>query len=197
MRDGITLRVDVYRPDAPGAFPVLYTCAMHNKDLQRVEVAENLKVGQPAWSTQWYGVIEGGDSKRFVANGYVHVIGQVRGGHKSEGELFVDDEWDHYDTIEWITQQPWCDGNVGMVGHLRLRGRAVAGRRPGSPGAQGHLPVRLRRLLRWPRGLPRPAPGRRHPDHALPHRPVQQPAHAHRHAAGAAAARSRKPGRRP
>jgi uncharacterized protein len=116
MRDGVTLRVDVYRPDAPGAFPVLYTCAMHNKDLQRVEVAENLKVGQPAWSTQWYGVIEGGDSKRFVANGYVHVIGQVRGGHKSEGDLFVNDEWDHYDTIEWITQQPWSDGNVGMVG---------------------------------------------------------------------------------
>ena len=88
MRDGVTLRVDVYRPDAPGTFPVLYTCAMHNKDLQRVEVAENLKVGQPAWSTQWYGVIEGGDSKRFVANGYVHVIGQVRGGHKSEGQLW-------------------------------------------------------------------------------------------------------------
>ena len=51
MRDGVTLRVDVYRPEAPGKFPVLYTCAMHNKDLQRVEVAENLKVGQPAWST--------------------------------------------------------------------------------------------------------------------------------------------------
>jgi len=28
----------------------------------------------------------------------------------------VNDEWDHYDTIEWITQQPWCDGNIGMVG---------------------------------------------------------------------------------
>jgi uncharacterized protein len=116
MRDGVTLRVDVYRPDAPGTFPVLYTCAMHNKDLQRVEVAENLKVGQPAWSTQWYGVVEGADSKRLVANGYVHVIGQVRGGHKSEGQFGVGDDWDHYDTIEWMTQQPWCDGNVGMIG---------------------------------------------------------------------------------
>ena len=71
---------------------------------------------------------------------------------------------------------------------LGLRRRAVEGRRPGAPGAQGHLPARRRRLLRRPRGLPRPAPGRRHPDDALPHRPVQQPAHAHRHAAGAAAA---------
>ncbi len=63
MRDGVNLVVDVYRPDAPGTYPVLYACAMHNKDLQRVEVAENLKVGQPAWSTQWYGLIEAGDSQ--------------------------------------------------------------------------------------------------------------------------------------
>ncbi len=25
-------------------------------------------------------------------------------------------EWDSYDLIEWIADQPWCDGNVGMVG---------------------------------------------------------------------------------
>ncbi|MBI5440754.1 MAG: CocE/NonD family hydrolase [Deltaproteobacteria bacterium] len=133
MRDGIKLRVDVYRPDAPGRFPVLYTCAMHNKDLQRVEVAENLKVPQPAWSTMWYGVIEGGDSKRFVANGYVHVIGQVRGGHKSEGIPFQNDEWDHYDTFEWLVAQPWCDGNIGMVGLSAFAGeqwRAAAQNHP-------------------------------------------------------------------
>ncbi|WP_101811037.1 CocE/NonD family hydrolase [Geodermatophilus sabuli] len=23
---------------------------------------------------------------------------------------------DSYDLIEWIAEQPWCDGNVGMVG---------------------------------------------------------------------------------
>ena len=48
MRDGVHLAVDVYRPKAAGAHPVLYTCAMHNKDLQRAEIAEDLKVGQPA-----------------------------------------------------------------------------------------------------------------------------------------------------
>ena len=141
MRDGVTLRVDVYRPDAPGKFPVLYTCAMHNKDLQRVEVAENLKVGQPAWSTQWYGVIEGGDSKRFVANGYVHVIGQVRGGHKSEGQLFVGDDWDHYDAIEWITQQPWCDGNVGMVGLSAFAAEQWRAAAQGHPALKAIFPL--------------------------------------------------------
>ena len=141
MRDGITLRVDVYRPDAPGRFPVLYTCAMHNKDLQRVELAENLKVGQPAWSTQWYGVIEAGDSKRFVANGYVHVIGQVRGGHKSEGELGQGDEWDHYDTIEWITQQPWSDGKVGMVGLSAFAAEQWRAAAQGHPALKAIFPL--------------------------------------------------------
>ena len=35
MRDGVHLAVDVYRPKAAGKYPVLYACAVHNKDLQR------------------------------------------------------------------------------------------------------------------------------------------------------------------
>jgi hypothetical protein len=48
---------------------------------------------------------------------FVHVIAQPRGSGKSEG-TFGDEEWDHYDTIERITQQSWSDGKVGMVGIL-------------------------------------------------------------------------------
>jgi len=34
MRDGTRLALDVYRPDAAGRYPVLYACALHNKDIQ-------------------------------------------------------------------------------------------------------------------------------------------------------------------
>jgi len=34
MRDGIRLAMDVYRPDKPGKYPVLYAAALHNKDLK-------------------------------------------------------------------------------------------------------------------------------------------------------------------
>ena len=78
MRDGVRLAVDVYRPDAPGRFPTLYTCAVHNKDLQRPEIADAIPP-QPAYSSLWYGVVESGDTKRFVANGYAHVHCQLRG----------------------------------------------------------------------------------------------------------------------
>ena len=48
------------------------------------------------------------------SRGYVHVIGTPRGFLKSgDGGSR---EWDSYDVIEWIARQPWCDGNIGMVG---------------------------------------------------------------------------------
>lgn len=131
MRDGVRLAADIYRPDAPGKFPVIYTAAFHNKDLQRPEIAEAIPP-QPAHSSLWYGIIEGGDTKRLLANGYIHVIAQPRGIGKSEGEL-MQEQWDHYDTIEWIASQPWCDGNVGMVGISAFAGeqwRAAAQQPP-------------------------------------------------------------------
>ena len=42
MRDGTRLAVDVYRPDAPGRYPVLYASALHNKDIQGPDIAEVL-----------------------------------------------------------------------------------------------------------------------------------------------------------
>jgi hypothetical protein len=44
----------------------------------------------------------------------VHVIGNPRGVGKSEDG--GSPAWDSYDLIEWIAKQPWCDGNIGMIG---------------------------------------------------------------------------------
>src|SRR5471032_1940127 len=114
MRDGTRLAVDVYRPDGDAKYPVLYASALHNKDLQGPDIADVLPA-QPAHAPLWFGPIEAGDTRRFIANGYVHVIAQPRGSAKSEGH-YGEENTDHYDMIEWITQQPWSDGKVGMVG---------------------------------------------------------------------------------
>jgi uncharacterized protein len=113
MRDGVNLSVDVYRPEASGKFPTLLAFSIYNKDLQGPDVAKALPP-QPAWSTLWAGLLEAGDTKFFVSRGYVHVIGSPRGVGKSDSG--GSRQWDSYDLIEWIAQQPWCDGNVGMVG---------------------------------------------------------------------------------
>jgi predicted acyl esterase len=113
MRDGVKLCVDVYRPPVEGRFPALLAIAGHNKELQNPEVADALPP-QPAWSTMWQGGAECGDSDFFTSRGYAHVIGNPRGFGKSEdgGNAASD----LYDLIEWVAAQPWCDGNVGMVG---------------------------------------------------------------------------------
>jgi putative hydrolase, CocE/NonD family len=49
-----------------------------------------------------------------VSRGYVHVIGNPRSIGKSE--TGGSRQYDSYDLIEWIAAQPWCDGQVGMIG---------------------------------------------------------------------------------
>ncbi len=117
MRDGVRICVDVYRPEAEGKFPALLAFAPHNKDLQGPEAAEAFGP-QPAWSPLWFGGQEAGDTRFFVSRGYVHIIGNPRGVGKSEDSKTpgTTAPTDSYDLIEWIASQPWCDGNIGMVG---------------------------------------------------------------------------------
>ena len=101
MRDGIHLAADVYRPAVDGVplgrkLPILLQQTPYNK--------------------------EGGavvDQARYLAShGYVVVLQDDRGAYQSEGVLvkyvgFGNDAWD---TIEWLAQQPYTDGQVGMYG---------------------------------------------------------------------------------
>ena len=113
MRDGVNLSVDVYRPKTSEKVPALLAFAIYNKDLQGPDVADAIGA-QPAWAPLWSGWLEAGDTRFFVSRGYAHIIGAPRNFGKSGSG--GSREWDSYDLIEWIAQQPWCDGNVGMVG---------------------------------------------------------------------------------
>jgi len=115
-RDGIRLSMDVYRPDAAGKFPALVSLSPYGKELQALLLPPQ-SVGA---SAVWDGNIEAGDIPYFVSRGYVHIIGDLRGTGTSEGEYYgyfnrTEGE-DGYDVVEWAAAQPWCDGNVGMVG---------------------------------------------------------------------------------
>jgi len=96
MRDGITLSADIYRPDAPGRFPVVLARTPYNKNTER------------AWK---YGHF-------FARHGYVFVWMDVRGRGDSEGEFvpYRNDARDGYDAIEWLARQPWSTGDVATWG---------------------------------------------------------------------------------
>jgi predicted acyl esterase len=105
MRDGIDLLADVHRPDADGRFPALIAASPYPRQIQ--------DLGAPM------GFIEAGVTDFWVPRGYVHVIANVRGTGGSGGEFgFFDaqERRDMYDLVEWAAAQPWCDGNVGMIG---------------------------------------------------------------------------------
>ncbi|MBP1707602.1 MAG: X-Pro dipeptidyl-peptidase [Chloroflexi bacterium] len=117
MRDGVRLAVNVFRPDTQGQFPALLALGGYGKELH-----ECLIPPQPLFkSAVWDGNIEAGDTTEFVPRGYVHVICDARGTGKSEGEYyggFTNQETeDGYELVEWAARQPWCNGNVGMIGY--------------------------------------------------------------------------------
>lgn len=55
-----------------------------------------------------------------AGHGYAYVRVDLRGSGDSEGlmldEYLPQELQDGCDTIKWIAEQPWCDGQVGMVG---------------------------------------------------------------------------------
>ena len=114
MRDGVKLACDVFRPDAPGRYPALLSYSLYGKDVQKVA-----EVQRPLSPRHGNGGQEAGDTRFFVSRGYVHVIADTRGAGDSEGTYNFQgktEQEDGYDLIEWIAAQPWCDGNVGMLG---------------------------------------------------------------------------------
>jgi len=98
MRDGVTLRGDIFRPDAEGKFPVL---------LQRTPYRRAIPWGYSVHFAQ-----------HAASRGYVVFIQDVRGRYTSDGNWypFLHESEDGYDTIEWIAVQPFSDGRVGMFG---------------------------------------------------------------------------------
>ncbi len=100
-RDGVTLRADVYRPDAPGRFPVLLSRLPYDKSLRR----------RP------------GDIDVFVERGYVVIMQDTRGRFASDGDEYYPLTWeaqDGYDAVEWAAQLPYTDGRVGTMGQSYL-----------------------------------------------------------------------------
>jgi uncharacterized protein len=130
MRDGVVLMADVHRPQESGQYPVLIAASPYPRQIQNL--------GAPA------GFIEAGASDFFVPRGYVHVISNCRGTGGSGGTFgFFDgqERRDMYDLVEWAAQQPWSNGNVGMVGISYFAGTQMEAAVERPPHLKAIMPI--------------------------------------------------------
>ena len=112
MSDGITIDADIFKPDSSEKFPAILGVHPYEKKLQTDAM-------MPQGLNMANGGIEAGDYNFYVRRGYVHIIANNRGSGNSGGTYTNYGPREVQDTceiIEWIADQPWCDGNVGMFG---------------------------------------------------------------------------------
>ncbi|WP_340268889.1 CocE/NonD family hydrolase [Sphingobium mellinum] len=98
MRDGTVLRANVYRPEGPGAWPVLLARSPYGKDLpMAVELLDPVQTAR---------------------QGFLVVMQDTRGRFVSEGETqsFRFERDDGYDSVEWAAKLSGSNGRVGMFG---------------------------------------------------------------------------------
>ncbi|MFZ3562748.1 CocE/NonD family hydrolase [Streptomyces sp. BH097] len=100
MRDGVRLATDVYLPgrDDGTVLPAVLVRLPYDKNSRYVHLDRIAHL--------------------FTARGYAVVVQDVRGKFRSGGATlpFLREPDDGYDSIDWIVQQPWSDGVVGMFG---------------------------------------------------------------------------------
>ncbi len=100
-RSGLNLATDIHRPQVDGKpvetpLPVLLQRTPYDK-------ASAARLEEAAFYTN---------------RGYVTVMQDCRGRYDSEGDFskYVDEGQDGYDTVEWLAEQPWCNGKIGTFG---------------------------------------------------------------------------------
>lgn len=94
MRDKVELNATLYLPKNPPRTPVIFTLTPYISDTYHARAAY------------------------FASYGYAFALVDVRGRGNSGGEFepFAQEPRDGYDVVEWLAQQPFCDGKVTMWG---------------------------------------------------------------------------------
>ncbi|MFP4648877.1 MAG: CocE/NonD family hydrolase [Halorhodospira sp.] len=119
MRDGTRLSARIWKPAGAEQEPVpaiLEFIPYRKRDIKRMR------------DTQIH--------HYFAAHGFAGVRVDLRGSGESEGvltdEYLPQEQEDGEDILQWLAEQPWCNGDVGMIGISwgGFNGLQLAARRP-------------------------------------------------------------------
>jgi putative CocE/NonD family hydrolase len=100
LPDGIHLSADLFLPDGAGQFPCVLNYIPYRK--------------------QDASAYTGAICNDFATHGFASAIVDIRGTGESQGitldEYTLQEQQDGCEVIDWLSRQPWCNGNVGMWG---------------------------------------------------------------------------------
>ncbi len=98
MCDGVELAADVWLPSGGGSWPIVLSRTPYHRNTQS------------------------GNAARFIERGYGYVVQDVRGKFDSDGVFTAleQEESDGRDTLDWIAEQRWCNGRIGLWGRSYL-----------------------------------------------------------------------------
>jgi uncharacterized protein len=101
MRDGIKLAANLYRPRKVGKYPGIFSFYPYLKD-------------------GWIGIDHDPHHRYFASCGYAVMQVDFRGTGSSHGEnphpFDLQERRDGFDIVEWMAEQSWCTGAVGVWG---------------------------------------------------------------------------------
>ena len=126
LRDGVTVYVDIYRPDGPAGvsdLPAILAWGWFGKRPGDSPKKDWQIHGVPPDTVSKMTKFEGPDPAYWCRHGYAVINADSRGAGNSEGNLQawgVQDGKDGADVIEWAAEQVWCNGKVTMFGNSAL-----------------------------------------------------------------------------
>lgn len=109
VRDGTRLAIEIFRPAPvsrdvdPRRFPLILRATPYHRNVTPGSHSDGLV-------------------RALLAHGYIVALLDLRGHGASFGTMYgggfdgARDRRDLYDVIEWLAAQPWCTGNIGMMG---------------------------------------------------------------------------------
>lgn len=121
LRDGVTIHVDILRPAGDEKVPVIVAWSPYGKGqgTSRSVIGIFFMIGLDNKLVSGLAKFEGPDPAYWAAQGYAVCNPDIRGVVDSEGDSVVWDRQegrDCYDLVEWLAEQEWCNGKVGMSG---------------------------------------------------------------------------------
>ena len=106
----VSVPADVWGKAVPGTFPVILTQTAY-----RVDVGQLLGTFASADTT----LMVGGKDDFMIQRGYITVAVDALGTGMSSGEtklLGTEEQQAYGEAVNWVTKQPWFNGNLGLAG---------------------------------------------------------------------------------